>query len=362
MTVNGAPRVLLVMAEASGGIAGHVVDLAHRLTARAVPVAVATTPSSAARLRFDGKVFPVLRSGRSMPSSVRALRRLVGDFDVVHAHGHQAGVQAVLATAGLRSAPPVIITWHNALLAGGAAGVAGAAAERLQVARARLVTGASADLVQRARELRAKNATLTPVAADLTPWSGDPAAAKAELAAAHRLPADRPWVLTVSRIAPQKDLPTLLDASAKVEGAAFVVVGDGDPELTEQLRARIEAEHLPVHLVGASAQVPQFIAASRLLAMPSRWEARPLVVQEALAGGLPCVVTDTGGLPELVGDAGLLVPVGDADALAAGIRRLLDDPDLVTHLSEAGRRRAAQLPDGDQVADDWVQRYRAVCG
>lgn len=360
------PRVLLVMAQAAGGIAGHVADLATRLRQRGCRVTVATTSASAEQIRTrlgpGVELAAVLRAGKAIPTGLSALHRLARDADVVHAHGHQAGVQALLAARALRPAPPVVITWHNALLAGGAAGMAGVAAERLQVAGARLVTGASADLVERARRLGAHDAQLTPVAADLSAWSGEPSAAKEELARTHALPRDVPWVLTVSRIAAQKDLPTLLDAAGLMTGRepAFVVVGSGDPELTRQLRSRVHAEELPVHFIGASSRVPEFIAAATVLAMPSRWEARSLVVQEALAGGLPCVVTDTGGLPELVGDAGLVVPVGDAAALAAAIERVLDDPEVARQLREAGRARAAELPDGDQVADDWVERYRAV--
>lgn len=358
---SDSPRILFLMGEATGGIAGHVASLASGVAAAGHPVLVATTATSAAALPADTPNVRPLWPGAG--GSFAAVRRAVRDADIVHAHGHQAGALAVLA-ATRAARPKVVITWHNALLAGGLRRAAGALLERFQVAGADLMTGASSDLVERARALGAASAQLSAVAApELTPWAGDRAGLRAQLCADLDLPPAASWVLTVSRIAAQKDLPVLVEAAAELgrrHDVVWLVVGGGDPALTEHLRTRIHQRDAPVRLIGPRRDVPRLLAAADVFALPSLWEARALVVQEALAAGLPCVVTDTGGLPDLVGEAGLLVPVGDPDALEAAVASILADPAVASELSARARARAADLPDADEVVSQWLHRYERL--
>jgi len=177
---------------------------------------------------------------------------------------------------------------------------------------------------------------------------------------------DQPLVLTVSRIAPQKDLPTLVQAArlSRVP-ATWVVVGDGD----ERLRARLEqeadgirqreGEGPVVRFVGARTDVGDWLRAADAFVLTSRWEARALVVQEAMAAGLPVVVTRTGGLPDLVGDAGCLVAVGDPSAVAAQVDLLLADPENRARRGAEARARAATWATPDAETRRWVDRYAA---
>ena len=96
--------------------------------------------------------------------------------------------------------------------------------------------------------------------------------------------------------------------------------------------------------MGARTDVSDWLRAADVFVLTSRWEARALVVQEAMAAGLPVVVTRTGGLPELVGDAGSLVAVGDPAAVAAEVDRLLADPS--SGPAPGGCRGRAGPPDG----------------
>ena len=363
-THGGPLRVLLLMGEAVGGIAGHVASLGADLAEAGVHVKIGTTTASAAALPAGTPHVEVLWPGRG--GSLRALREVMAAADVVHAHGHQAGALAVTVRAGLphRQQPRIVITWHNALLAGGPQAMAGALLERVQVRGADLMTGASSDLVDRARRLGAAHAELSVVAApDLTPWPGDPRQARAELAVELGLPASSRWVLTVSRIAPQKNLPVLVDAAAQLPAdVEWLVIGSGDAALESRLHEQIQRTGARVRLVGPRRDVPRLMAAADLLALPSQWEARSLVVQEALVAGLPCVVSDAGGLTDLVGDAGLLVPVGDADALAATVRRVLEEPGLAERMREGSLRVGAELPGVQDVLEYWLARYRALVG
>ena len=83
-------------------------------------------------------------------------------------------------------------------------------------------------------------------------------------------------------------------------------------------------------------------------------------MQEALRAGRPLVASRTGGIPDLTGeDAAVLVPPGDAAALAAAVLAVLDDPGLAARLGEAARARAAALPGEAAAVDAALALYRA---
>ena len=86
-----------------------------------------------------------------------------------------------------------------------------------------------------------------------------------------------------------------------------------------------------------------------------------MAVAEAVAHGLPVVATMAGAIPELVGnDAGLLVPVGDTEALAESLARVLSDADLRVRLAEGARLRRNRLPAGTRHAVEWRRSQSAV--
>nr|WNW42545.1 glycosyltransferase family 4 protein [Streptomyces sp. Li-HN-5-13] len=122
-----------------------------------------------------------------------------------------------------------------------------------------------------------------------------------------------------------------------------LLAGDG-PE-RQGLRERVAAEQLPVELLGYRTDIPDLLAAADLVVLSSRWEARSLVAQEAMRAGVPVVATAVGGVPELVGDAAVLVPFADPRALGGAVRELLADPDRRAELAAAGRAQAATWPD-----------------
>lgn len=356
-------RVLLVVGHSAGGIGGHVAALARDLSARGWAVGVATSPATASR--FDFGPAPVHRvwptgAASAAPALLR-LRRLVAGADVVHAHGHQAGLLAVTVAATTRPRRPVVVSWHNAVLGGGPARRARALLERVQAARADLLTGASQDLVDRALALGARDAELAPVAAPQAgTWAGDRDAGRRALAAELGLDAGGPLLLTVSRIAPQKNLPVLVEAAGRLRhrpGLVWLVVGDGDADLLVRLRRQAVALGAPVRFLGARPDVPRLMGLADLFVLPSAWEARALVVQEAMAAGTPVVATAVGGLPELLGPAGVLVAPGDAAQLAGAVERLLDDPAERHRLEAAGRSRFAELPSAGDVVSQWEDRY-----
>jgi glycosyltransferase involved in cell wall biosynthesis len=158
----------------------------------------------------------------------------------------------------------------------------------------------------------------------------------------------------------------LLDAARRSSvPATWVVVGDGDPGLRAQLET--EAGGIrpgggagSVRLIGARDDIPLWLRSAAVFVLTSSWEARPLVVQEAMAAALPVVATRTGGIPGLVGEAGSLVPVGNPAAVATEVDLLLGDEVLRDQLGGEARRVATSWPTAGEEARRWSERYRGL--
>ncbi len=368
-------RVLVLLGRSAGGTGAHVADLVAALPAHGWTPRVATAAGTAAR--FD--LGPHVETAWGRPARLRAL---AAGADVLHAHGHQAGALAVAVAATLprRRRPVVVVSWHNAVPARGWRGAVAALVQRAQARGAALVTGASDDLVARARGLGAR-AELAPVAAPaaaLAALAGPPLPdaerrrARAALAAELGLDPAAAWLLTAGRLAPQKDLPTLVAAAARLPAPAagrlaghrpqWLVAGEGPPGAAAALERLAAALGAPVRLLGARDDVPALLALADAFVLTSTWEARSLAVQEAMAAGLPVVATAVGGLPGLLAGAGVLVPPGDPAALAAAVGALLADDAARAERAAAGRAVSAALPGPADVVAAWSRTYAALLG
>jgi glycosyltransferase involved in cell wall biosynthesis len=177
-----------------------------------------------------------------------------------------------------------------------------------------------------------------------------PAAEAERVRARHRLPAR--FVLCLGTIQPRKNPLVLLRAferlrrSGAADGVGLVYAGRrgwmAGPFAREMGRrgASLGArwiEDLP------DADVPGLLRAAEVFASPSSYEGFGLSVAEAMAVGTPVVAGDGSSIPEVVGDAGVLVDPEDEEALAAALGRLLADPAERRRLGEAARRRAARF-------------------
>jgi glycosyltransferase involved in cell wall biosynthesis len=349
--------VLLVLAQSTGGIGRHVKSLAETLPDRGVRVTVCAPTATIDALSLGALPAQVVAAplGELGPSALlqtrRTLRREAAAADLAHAHGLRAGA----ACAAFVAKTPLVVTWHNAPLGGRAWQLTHGALARYVARSADLTLAASGDLAAAARAAGARQVTDAFVAAPALPApTRGSAQVRAELGVG-----DRPLVLAVGRLHRQKRFDVLIDAAAPWAGVrdspAVIIAGDG-PDRGE-LTAQIGATRAPVTVLGARNDVADLLAAADVVALPSEWEARALVAQEALRAGVPLVTTAVGGLPSLVGDAAIIVPVGDPAALRRAIERVLADPDERQRLITAGLERAAGWPDPAAGLDLLVDTY-----
>jgi glycosyltransferase involved in cell wall biosynthesis len=175
---------------------------------------------------------------------------------------------------------------------------------------------------------------------------------------------DRPdyLVFTPARLHPQKGHAVLLAAAAQVPEATFVLAGDGPlrAELEQQARTLGVAERCV--FLGYRPDVPALLASADLVVLPSLFEGLPVSILEAMAAGRPVVATAIGGTDEAITheQTGLLVPPGDATALAMAIRRVRADPALAGRLATAGRERVEREFSSSITASGVMKVYDEI--
>jgi glycosyltransferase involved in cell wall biosynthesis len=170
------------------------------------------------------------------------------------------------------------------------------------------------------------------------------------------VPRDRRFITCIGRLDPQKGLDWLLELVPPVLADCprhdVLIVGEG-PQRAALLRQAASRGVGPrVHFAGFRADVPRILAASDVLALPSRWEGMPNVLLEAMAAGKPVVATDVEGVTEALGPAAAqqVVRRDHAEAFAAKLRAILQNPALAAELGRANRRQAESLSVEKMVA------------
>ncbi|MEU9281374.1 glycosyltransferase family 4 protein [Streptomyces sp. NPDC048342] len=353
-------RTVQVLGGGNAGSSAHVRSLTAGLVARGVRVTVCAPAEADRAYGFSDVGADHVHVPRSSdPGSVAALRAACADADLVHAHGLHASFRAVLALSGRST--PLVVTWHNRAHAEGARAHLLRMLERRVVRTAAVVFGTTYDLVDRARRTGARDARLAAVAlpGPRRPVDEDEAEGLRPKVRAELGCMGRPLLIAVGSLDRHRGYDVLLDAArawCRLDPVPLLVIA-GEGPLRASLQRRIEDEELPVRLIGRRDDVAELLAAADLALLPSRWEPRSVLAQEALHAGVPLVATAVGGIPDLVGDAAELVAYGDAPALAATVSRLLGDPERCAELRERGARQAASWPTEDETVAQVLSVY-----
>ena len=285
--------------------------------------------------------FPWLRrrKGLSVLASVPALARYLRHAhpDVLLSSSNPANLAALLARRLAGTRTPVVVT-VNVHVSSAVANRGGAARLFLARAIARQYPRADA-IIAGSRCVADDLARASGLSRDRITVIHNPIAA-AEIWRQAQAPLDHPWfapneppvVLGVGKLKVQKDFPTLVRAFAMLRArrpVRLLMLGEGEQRAALTALARQLAIAGDVGLPGFVANPFAFMARAGVFALSSAWEGFSNVLAEALACGCPVVSTDCpGGVAEILdgGTYGALVPVGDADALAAALAAALDAP------------------------------------
>lgn len=176
-----------------------------------------------------------------------------------------------------------------------------------------------------------------------------------------------PIILLPARLLTDKGVLEFVQAARRLKEQAgdwrFVLVGEADganPAAITSAQVHAWVEEGIIEWWGHRADMPAVFSQAAIVCLPSYREGMPKVLLEAAAAARPVITTDTIGCREAIvdGETGILVPVQDADALAAAIMKLIEDPALRQRMGRAGRERAEREFDIRQV----VARHMAIYG
>lgn len=172
----------------------------------------------------------------------------------------------------------------------------------------------------------------------------------------------------IGRLAPEKGLSDIIAALTQLPQeihSVFIGSGPEQSKLQAQAQERSIAER--VHFLGriSHTALPEYFSMLDALILPSYstpvWKEQfGRVLIEAMACGIPCIGSDSGAIPEVIGPAGLIFPEGNSQALAANIRQLYTTPTLHTELRKRARLRVADHYTLDKVAGQLAQIYRDI--
>jgi glycosyltransferase involved in cell wall biosynthesis len=326
-------------------------------------------PGSAAALAADGlRLRPVTLAAAGRPARIAWTQLLAGR--AARAAGAEL-LHGVHYELPLRARLPQVVTvhdltmlthpeWHEASKVryfGWAMRRAVAAARRVLC-----VSATTADDLARLLGVPRDRVDVTPLGTDLRPAPAD-----AVDAVRRRLGIDGPYLLGLGTVEPRKDLPSLVRAFAGLAGelphrlVLGGLAGWGAGALAAAVAASGVAERILVAGYVPEADKAALFTGADVFAYPSRYEGFGLPVLEAMACGTPVVTTTGGSLPEVAGDAAVLVEPGDTGALAAAIAKLAADPAARHDAAARGTARAAAFT-WERCADLTVAAYRRAVG
>jgi glycosyltransferase involved in cell wall biosynthesis len=350
-----------------GGAERQVVALAERMAERGHAVALIVLlprqpeecPTTVDLVHLDIRKTPA-----SFLAGLARARRFLRGFqpDLIHSHTYPANMAARLLRLFISA--PVISTIHSVYEGSWPRMLAYRLTDSLSF-RTVMVSQAGAARFVRLKAVPARKCSVVTNGIDTTEFAPSPER-RARLRAQMGVQTEFVW-LAAGRIVPAKDYPNLLRAFAQLRAelpkAQLWIAGEdivGGLAATQSLAAELNLE-TSVRWLGLRREMPALLDAADGFVLASAWEGMPLAVGEAMAIEKPVVATDVGGVRELVGDAGVLVPAKSPEGLAQSMLALMQaTPEARGLLGRAARIRIQSRFGIDAKADEWKALYTKV--
>lgn len=350
-----------------GGAERQVIALAERMKTHGHEVTLIVLraqqprewPTSIPVFRLDMRKSPL-----GVLAGLLRGRRILQNFkpDILHSHTFPANM-AARAERLMGTAPAVLSTIHNVYEGGWARTLAYRITGRLSMHTTAVSEAVAARHIRVGAVPRRKCSVVTN-GIDLAEFS--PEGKNGSLARELMHASDDFVWLAAGRPVPAKDFDNLLAAFRRVRvefpQSQLWIAG----QLAETRFARVNGEVVGTEIYGGDRvrwlglrdDMAETIAPADAFVLTSAWEGMPLVVGEAMAMEKPVVATDVGGVGELVGEAGVIVPAKDSAALAAAMLRVMrSSPAERADLGKAARERIRLHFDVDAKADEWEALY-----
>ncbi len=315
-------------------------------------------------------------SARYDPVAIMHLVRVIREVrpHILHTHTAKAGTVGRLAAVLSGSArPPILVhTYHGHVLRGYFDPVRTAVFRNLERTLAQVTTR----LVAVSPEVRddlvelgvapAEQFSVIRLGIDLDGRITSGESDGSELRRLFGVPPEAFVVGWIGRMTTIKRVPDVLAAFRRLRAlgvdARLCLVGDGPDREAIERRAHDLGIVRQTLFLGYQRDVAPYYAFFDALLLPSGNEGTPVVAIESLAAGTPVVASRVGGVPDVVDDGvdGLLVPVGDVEAIAAALERLAHDPELRARMGRAGRERVIPRYRVERLVDDVDALYREL--
>ncbi len=355
-----------------GGAERQVVALAERMAARGHTVALLVLrprvpsewPTSVDVVRLDMR-----KTSVSIFGGLLRARRFFREFrpDLVHSHTFPANMAARMLRL-IGATPAVLSTIHNIYEGGWSRTLAYRLTDGLSTHSTAVSEAVALRQIHSGAVPQRKCSVVTNGIdiAEFSP-SRDNGARLRDLMFAKD---DFIW-LAAGRIVPGKDYNNLLAAFRQVRASfpqtQLWIAGEPAEFWTSRIDGVIVGRELDgadnVRWLGPRDDMPSLLNAADVFVLSSAWEGMPLVVGEAMAMEKPVVATDVGGVRELVGDTGTLVPAKDSDALAAAMLAvMLSSPVSRQTMGRAARARIVESFSMDSKVDAWESMYSSLLG
>lgn len=333
-------RVLQVLGRSAGGIARHVSQITSALDDMDGLVVDIAGPLGLP-IEMPKALKPIeIPDGPIVGhrAAVVALSEMMQSYDVVHAHGLRAGIDAGIAAR--RRDRASFLTVHNLVRQeiSGPKAVLYRKAEAAAVRATGHTFAVSQDIARHLRRSIPRSADKIEV---LYLGIGDAPTterSRSDVRDSLGLADGTQLIISVARLAPQKSLDVLLESIALLRAdAVLAVLGEGPLRADLEHKARALGLGSRVRFLGFRPDVADHIAAADVFALSSVWEGVPLAGQEAVLLGTPVVGTDVGGMRELISNkvSGRLVPPADPAALADALDEVLASPERAAAYTRA---------------------------